>query len=184
MSDNVIRINAPKPATPSATPRVEIPAAAAAGGLKTVPDNLVDDDIYKRSTTLLDTSSIPISAAPTAPSSGPGTIRISNPRPTVRLATPAGSNGATYTPGAAAPSSGRPTIRLNKGGSGGAAYAGGGSSTPIAASDISFAPSDDDFAVTSTDDGPGGVWAVLGIVATLVAIGVIVVQIMTNNIVA
>lgn len=183
MSDNVIRINVPKPAAPAA-PRVEIPAAAAAGGLKTVPDNLVDDDIYKRSTTLLDTSSIPLSATTTAPTSGPGTIRIANPRPTVRLATPAGSNGATYTPGAAAvPSSGRPTIRLNKGGNAGAAYA-APATNPIAASDITFSP-DDDFAVSATeDDGPGGVWAVLAIVATLVAVGVIVVQIMTNNVVA
>ena len=183
MSDNVIRINVPKPATPAA-PRVEIPAAAAAGGLKTVPDNLVDDDIYKRSTTLLDTSSIPLSAATTAPTSGPGTIRIANSRPTVRLATPAGSNGATYTPGAAAPASGRPTIRLNnKGGNAGAAYA-AGATNPIAASDITFA-SDDDFAVSKADDdSPGGIWALLGIVATLVAIGVIVVQVMTNGIVA
>lgn len=182
MSDNVIRINVPKPAAPAApaAPRVEIPAAAAAGGLKTVPDNLVDDDIYKRSTTLLDTSSIPLSATTTAPTAGPGTIRIANSRPTVRLATPAGSNGATYTPGGASAAS-RPTIRLaNKGG--GAAYA-APATNPIAASDISFA-SDDDFAVSSEDDGPGGVWAVLGIVATLVAIGVIVVQVMTNGVVA
>lgn len=182
MSDNVIRINAPKPATPAAAPRVEIPAAAAAGGLKTVPDNLVDDDIYKRSTTLLDTSSIPLSATATAPTSGPGTIRIANPRPTVRLATPAGSNGATYTPGGASPAS-RPTIRLaNKGGGAGAAYA-APATNPIAASDISFA-SDDDFAVSSEDEGPGGVWAVLGIVATLVAVGVIVVQVLTKGVVA
>jgi len=183
MSDNVIRINAPKPAG-SAAPRVEIPAAAAAGGLKTVPDNLVDDDIYKRSTTLLDTSSIPLSAAPSTPSSGPGTIRISTNRPTVRLATPAGSNGATYTPGAAASSGSRPTIRLSKGGDGGASYAGAAATNPIAASDISFA-SDDDFAISAAaDDAPGGAWAVLGILATLVAVGVLVIQIMTKGVVA
>lgn len=163
-----------------ATSRIEIsaiPGAAKAQtsrvGLGAMP--VADDDVYKRRTALLDTANLPLSASPSAQ---PRTIRIGG-RPTVRVGS---SAPATFSPGrssdgaeAASPAgSSRPTIKLKR--------PGGATSTMTVSSGGSTAPSfspEPAFTVQSSDDEVGGVWTVFSILSLLVAIGLIVVQVMT-----
>lgn len=147
---------------------------------------LVDDDIYKRRTALLDTSKIPLKTSPAVGGSGnPRTIRIGN-RPTVRL-TPSSPAPATFTPGrpaevavpAAEPAPAAPragTIKLKRPGGG----AGGPSITLSSSSSPSFPP-EPSFVVQPPEDETGAVWSVFSILSLLVLVGLIVVQIMTNN---
>ena len=167
-----------------ATSRIDINAIPGAGkaqtsrvGLGAMPP--MDDDVYKRRTTLLDTSKIPLGSTQTAaPGAGqPRTIRIGG-RPTVRVSTPA--TAATVSPGRPeedAPTeapAGRPTIKLKRPGGGASiavpSGAGGGSTL-----------SQEPIFTIQEDEGPGGLWAALSLVSMLVAIGLVVVQVMTLN---
>lgn len=167
-----------------ATSRIDInaiPGAAKAQtsrvGLGAMPPK--DDDVYKRRTTLLDTSKIPL-ASGTPPKPQPRTIRIGN-RPTVRVT--ASGTPATFSPGrpegdaapaAEAAPSGRPTIKLKR--PGGASVtvsgAGAGESAPLSPEPI--------FTIQE-EEGPGALWAVLSLLSMLVIIGLVVVQVMTMN---
>lgn len=154
-----------------ATSRIDIsaiPGAAKAQtsrmGLGAMPPQ--DDDIYKRRTTLLDTSKLPLSSAPTQPR----TIRIGS-RPTVRVtsgapSTPPGDEAVTEAP------SGRPTIRLKR--------PGGGVSVTVPSGDGTSLSPEPIFSIEE-DEGPGGVWTAISLVAMLVLIGLVVVQVMTMN---
>jgi hypothetical protein len=160
-----------------ATSRIDINAIPGASkaqtsrvGLGAMPP--MDEDIYKRRTTLLDTSKIPLAGA--APAAQPRTIRIGN-RPTVRVTTSGAP--ATFSPGRAeeeasteAPA-GRPTIKLKRPGGASITVPGGGGS--------SLAP--EPIFTIQEDEGPGAVWAVLSLLSLLVIIGVVVVQVMTLN---
>ncbi len=165
-----------------ATSRIDInaiPGAAKAQtsrvGLGAMPP--MDDDIYKRRTTLLDTSKIPLSSAAKAGNAQPRTIRI-GARPTVRVGAGAPS---TFSPGreaesepAAASSGGRPTIRLKRpGGATPSVTVTGGEGGGFAASEPVF--------TIQEEEGPGAVWTVLSLVSMLVVIGLVVVQVMTLN---
>jgi hypothetical protein len=163
-----------------ATSRIDISAIPGAGkaqtsrvGLGAMPP--VDEDAYKRRTTLLDTSNIPLA---TSPAPQPRTIRIGN-RPTVRVT--ASGAPATFSPGRAeeaetlaepAPS-GRPTIKLKRPGGGASiTISGGTSSTPVSTEPI--------FTIQE-EEGPGALWVSMSIVSMLVIIGLIVIQVMTMN---
>lgn len=142
-------------------------------GLGAMPAN---PDIYNQRTSLLDTSNIPLSSPATAPTAAPRTIRIGS-RPTIRLGgTPAAP--ATFSPGRAdAPAdepapAGRPTIKLKR--PGGAISI----SSPSASAD---SPAPLPFVITKQEDEVGGVWTVFSLLSLLVAIGLLVVQILTNN---
>lgn len=159
-----------------ATSRIDInaiPGAAKAQtsrvGLGAMPP--LDDDIYKRRTTLLDTSKIPLG---TAPAAQPRTIRIGG-RPTVRVSTSGAP--ATFSPGrpddaATEAPSGRPTIKLKRPG-------GGASITMPSAGGSSLSP--EPIFTIQEDEGPGAAWAALSLVSMLVIIGLVVVQVMTLN---
>ena len=165
-----------------ATSRIDInaiPGAAKAQtsrvGLGSMPPE--NDDIYKRRTTLLDTSKIPLGSTSAPGGAQPRTIRIGG-RPTVRVG---GSGGAaTFSPGRSegegggeAPSGGRPTIRLKRPG-------GGASITvPSAGGGSSLAP--EPVFTIQEDEGPGTAWAVLSLLSMLVIIGVVVILVMTMN---
>lgn len=158
-----------------ATSRIEIsaiPGAAKAQtsrmGLGAMPPQ--DDDIYKRRTTLLDTSKLPLSAAPTQPR----TIRIGN-RPTVRVT--ASGAPSTFSPGrsddgASDAPSGRPTIKLKR--------PGGGVSVTVPSGGGSSLSPEPIFSIEE-NEGPGGVWSAISLVSMLVLIGLVVVQVMTMN---
>ncbi len=138
-------------------------------GLGAMPT--MDDDVYKRRTTLLDTSKIPMSSAPAAQ---PRTIRIGG-RPTVRVG--GGGSTATFSPGRSndAPTeapSGRPTIKLKRPG-------GGASITVPGAGGSSLAP-EPIFSIQE-DEGPGAAWSAISLVSMLVLIGLVVVQVITLN---
>ena len=143
-------------------------------GLGAMPAN---PDIYNQRTSLLDTSNIPLSSPATAPTAAPRTIRIGS-RPTIRLGgTP--SAPATFSPGRAeapaaeeAAPAGRPTIKLKR--PGGAVSI----SSPAASAD---SPAPLPFVITKQEDEVGGVWTVFSLLSLLVAIGLLVVQILTNN---
>lgn len=155
-------------------------------GATVQPAASVDDDIYKRRTALLDTSKIPLKT--TSPAGGgagnPRTIRIGN-RPTVRL-TPSSPGPATFSPGrpsapaapaaepAAAPRPGG-TIKLKRPG-GGASGSPSTTSAPL----TSFGP-EPTFVTQPAEEETGAVWSVFSLLSLLVVIGLIVVQIMTNN---
>ncbi len=202
----VINLNkAATPASPGAirvgmnakttTTRIDISAIPAIAKAQTsriglgaaVQPAAADEDIYKRRTALLDTSKIPLKTSAPAAGGGaasPRTIRIGN-RPTVRL-TPS-SAPATFSPGrpaeaaesAAAP---RPagTIKLKRP---------SGASSPITLStssssgslDTSSFEPDPSFTIGSTEEETGAVWSVFSLLSLLVLIGLVVVQIMTNN---
>jgi hypothetical protein len=168
-----------------ATSRIDInaiPGAAKAQtsrmGLGAMPP---DDDIYKRRTTLLDTSKIPLGAVPAQPAaSQPRTIRIGG-RPTVRVGGAAAP--VTFSPGrqaeaeTAAPApagGGRPTIKLKRPGG-----AGGGVAVNVGGGDGGLSP--EPLFTIQADEGPGAVWAVLSLVSMLVAVGLVVVQVLTLN---
>lgn len=159
-----------------------IPGAAKGSGFGAMPE--ADDDIFKRRTTLLDTSSIPIAAAK-APAAQPRTVRISsNNRPTVRLNTPAGG-ASTFTPGegsgdAPAAGGGRPVIKLKRPGGSSSVSLGGGE-TQESGGNLDFAGDEGLGFVVESEDSPGGVWAVLSILGVLVAIGLVVVQFMAKS---
>ena len=164
-----------------ATSRIDInaiPGAAKAQtsrvGLGAMPP--ADDDIYKRRTTLLDTSRIPLGSTSAPGAAQPRTIRIGG-RPTVRVG---GTAPATFSPGRAeaeaateAPS-GRPTIKLKRPG-------GGASITVSGSSSSSPALSSEPIFTIQEEEGPGAVWAVLSLLSMLVVIGLVVVQVMTLN---
>jgi len=168
-----------------ATSRIDInaiPGAAKAQtsrvGLGAMPAQ--DDDVYKRRTTLLDTSKIPLEGGKPAGTAQPRTIRIGG-RPTVRVASK--SPTTTFTPGrsaeaAAAPKeagSGRPTIRLKRPGGAVSVTAGGGEE----GGGSTLAP-EPIFSIQE-EEGPGAAWTVVSLLSLLVLIGVVVVQVMTNN---
>jgi hypothetical protein len=158
-------------------------------GATVQPAATVDDDIYKRRTALLDTSKIPLkTSAPAGVAGNPRTIRIGN-RPTVRL-TPSSPAPATFSPGrpaAAAPvaepaPSPRPagTIKLKRPGS-----AAGGSSVTISSSPApgsltTFAP-EPSFISQPAEEETGAVWSVFALLSLLTVIGLVVVQVITNN---
>lgn len=162
-----------------ATSRIDIsaiPGAAKAQtshiGLGAMPP--ADEDAYKRRTTLLDTSKIPLS---TAPAAQPRTIRI-GARPTVRVT--ASGAPATFSPGRAeedaaaeAPTSGRPTIKLKR--------PGGGASITVSGSTSSSAVSTEPLFTIQEEEGPGAAWSAISILSMLVLIGLVVVQVMTMN---
>lgn len=149
-----------------ATSRIDI--SSAVGGM---PSN---EDIYKQRTALLDTSNIPLSAAPAQPR----TIRIGS-KPTVRVGGAAAP--ATFSPGRpdeepapSASSSGRPTIKLKRP---------GGASISLSGSDSSSGTSlspEPMFSIQQ-DEGPGAAWAVIALFALFGTIGLVVVQVMTMN---
>ena len=157
-------------------------------GATVQPAPQADDDIYKRRTALLDTSKIPLkTSSPAAGTGNPRTIRIGN-RPTVRL-TPTSAGPATFSPGRpaapAAPVSepARPagTIKLKRPGGGGA----GGSpisisSSPAPGSLTTFGP-EPTFVSQPAEEETGAVWSVFSLLSLLAVIGLIVVQILTNN---
>lgn len=165
-----------------ATSRIDInaiPGAKAQTGNVGIGAMPEDDDIYKRRTTLLDTSKIPLGSVPVAtaaPAGQPRTIRI-GARPTVRV-----TSGGTFSPGrpeaddADTSPSGRPTIRLKRPGGATVSVPGsggtGGGGTSFAQEPI--------FTIQE-DEGPGAVWSVLALISMLVIIGVVVVQVMTMN---
>lgn len=150
----------------------------------------VDDDIYKRRTALLDTSKIPLKTTPPSAAAGggaPRTIRIGS-RPTVRI-TPSSSAPATFSPGrpvepaspvtepTMAPRHGG-TIKLKRPGGGG----GGGSPIAITSGPtLSTIPPEPSFVAGPVEEETGAVWSVFALLSLLVLIGVIVVQVMTNN---
>jgi hypothetical protein len=112
-----------------------------------------DEDIYKRRTTLLDTSKIPLG---TAPAAQPRTIRIGN-RPTVRVTS--GGAPATFSPGrsgeeggASEAPTGRPTIKLKR--------PGGGASISVPGAGGSSLSPEPIFTIQE-EEGPGAAWAVL-----------------------
>ena len=168
-----------------ATSRIDInaiPGAAKAQtgrvGIGAMPP--ADDDIYKRRTTLLDTSKIPLASAPhAAPASASGggqprTLRLGG-RPPARVG---GSAPATFSPGRAgdeetggeAAPSGRPTIKLKRpGGAAVSVSAAGGTAT--------FGP--EPVFTIQEEEGPGALWAVLSLLSMFVAIGLVVVQVLT-----
>ncbi|MDD2239752.1 MAG: hypothetical protein PHO14_06125 [Kiritimatiellae bacterium] len=159
-----------------ATSRIDInaiPGAAKAQtsrvGLGAMPPQ--DDDIYKRRTTLLDTSKLPLSSAPTQPR----TIRIGN-RPTVRVTTSGApstfSPGRTSDEAATEAPSGRPTIKLKRPGGGASVAVPSGGGSSLAPEPI--------FSIAE-DDGPGSAWTAISLVSMLVLIGLVVVQVMTMN---
>lgn len=170
-STSGIRIGAnPK----KATSRIDIsaiPGAAKAQtsrvGLGAMPP--VDEDVYKRRTTLLDTSNIPLGGTPAAQ---PRTIRIGS-RPTVRVAA---SGAPTFSPGqdeGAASETARPTIRLKR--------PGAGSSITISGTTTPTSVSAEPLFTIQEEEGPGAAWAAISIVSMLVLIGLVVVQVMTLN---
>ena len=141
----------------------------------------VDEDIYKRRTALLDTSKIPLKTTPATAAGGgaPRTIRIGN-RPTVRL-TPSTPAPATFSPGrpaepapvaqpAAAPRPGG-TIKLKR----------PGGITVSSSPTLSTIPPEPTFVSGPVEEETGAVWSVFALLSLLVLIGVIVVQVMTNN---
>ncbi len=153
----------------------------------------VDDDIYKRRTALLDTSKIPLkTAAPAAGAGNPRTIRIGN-RPTVRL-TPSSPAPATFSPGRpaepaepvpvaqpAAPTHRAGTIKLKRpgGGASGASISvssGSSSSGTL----TSFGP-EPTFVTAPAEEETGAIWSVFALLSLLVIIGLVVVQVITNN---
>ena len=157
-------------------------------GATVQPASPADDDIYKRRTALLDTSKIPLkTSAPGGGTGSPRTIRIGN-RPTVRL-TPSSPGPATFSPGrpaapaapvapAAEPAaSPRPggTIKLKRPG-GGASGSAVSSPAPL----TSFGP-EPSFVTQPAEEETGAVWSVFAILSLLAVIGLIVVQVMTNN---
>ena len=162
-----------------ATSRIDLsalPGAAKAQtsrmGLGAMPPP--DEDAYKRRTTLLDTSKIPLGTAPTPQ---PRTIRIGT-RPTVRVT--ATGAPATFSPGRGeeteAPTevpAARPTIKLKRPGGASSIAVTSPSSAP------SFAP--EPVFTLQEDEGPGAAWTAVSLVSMLVLIGLIVVQIMTMN---
>ena len=157
-----------------ATSRIDISAIPGAGksqtsrvGLGAMPP--VDEDAYKRRTTLLDTSKIPLS---TAAAPQPRTIRIGN-RPTVRVTAsgaPATFLAGTCRRGAeplAEPApAGRPTIKLKRPGGGASITISGGTSPAPVSTEPIF--------TIQEEEGPGAVWAAISIVSMLVIIGLIV----------
>lgn len=163
-----------------ATSRIDInaiPGAAKAQtsrvGLGAMPP--LDEDAYKRRTTLLDTSKIPLS---TAPAVQPRTIRIGN-RPTVRVT--ASGAPVSFSPGRGAEESeaateapaGRPTIKLKRPGGGTSITISGGTAPAPLAQEPVF--------TIQEEEGPGASWAAVSIISMLVLIGLIVVQVMTMN---
>lgn len=161
-----------------ATSRIDINAIPGAAKVQTSRMGLgamppLDEEAYKRRTTLLDTSKIPLA---TAPAPQPRTIRIGN-RPTVRVT--ASGAPATFSPGQAAEEaeaateapSGRPTIKLKRPGGGTTITISGGVSQAPVSSEPLF--------TIQEEEGPGAVWAALSIVSMLVLIGLIVVQVLT-----
>jgi hypothetical protein len=150
---------------------------------------VADDDIYKRRTALLDTSKIPLKTTASAAGGGasPRTIRIGN-RPTVRL-TPS-SGPATFSPGrpaeavpAAEPAvAPRPagTIKLKRPGGGASPITLSSSPSSGTLSTSGFEP-DPTFTIGSVEEETGAVWSVFSLLSLLVLIGLVVVQIMTNN---
>ncbi|HAL92723.1 MAG TPA: hypothetical protein DCM68_06835 [Verrucomicrobia bacterium] len=169
-STSGIRIGAnPK----KATSHIDISAIPGAGkaqtsrlGLGAMPP--VDEDVYKRRTTLLDTSNIPLGGTPAAQ---PRTIRIGS-RPTVRVA--ASGAPATFSPGqdeGAAAETARPTIRLKR--------PGAGSSITISGTTTPTSVSAEPIFTIQEEEGPGAAWAAVSIVSMLVLIGLVVVQVMT-----
>jgi hypothetical protein len=163
-------------------------------GATVQPAAPADDDIYKRRTALLDTSKIPLKTS--APSgvgaANPRTIRIGN-RPTVRL-TPSSPGPATFSPGRpAAPAapvappteptlSPRPggTIKLKRPGGGASGSPITLTSSPTASTLTSFGP-EPSFVSQPVEEETGAVWSVFAILSLLAVIGLIVVQVMTNN---
>lgn len=161
-----------------ATSRIDIAAIPGAVkaqtsrvGLGAMPP--MDEDVYKRRTTLLDTGKIPLA---TAPAVQPRTIRIGT-RPTVRVSA---SAPTTFSPGQAAEAEAapeaaavsRPTIKLKR--------PGGGSSITVSSS--AGAPSaamPEPMFTIQGEDTPGAVWAALSIVSLLVLIGLVTVQVLT-----
>lgn len=162
----------------SAIPGAQAPIRAAGAPAPAA----ADDDIYKRRTSLLDTSKIPLSAtaapAPAAASAAaqPRTIRVA--RPTIRVGS--SPSGSTFSPGRPAESAPaaqepaeKPTIRLKR-------PSGASSSIAVSPSSSSSAISPSDFVIQKTgDDEPGAVWAVCALLSFLVAAGVVVAQILT-----
>lgn len=153
----------------------------------TVQPAAVDEDIYKRRTALLDTSKIPLKTTPAAGAGNPRTIRIGN-RPTVRL-TPSSSAPATFSPGRpsadAAPVT-EPTMATRTAGTIKLKRPGGGASggSPITISSgptLSTIPPEPSFVSGPVEEETGAIWSVFALLSMLVLIGVIVVQVMTNN---
>ncbi|NLB65947.1 MAG: hypothetical protein GX803_05705 [Lentisphaerae bacterium] len=155
-----------------ATSRIDISAIPGAAKAQTSQVGLgampaMDDDIYKRRTTLLDTSQVPLSGAP---KTQPRTIRI-GARPTVRIS----SSGAPVTsaPGEeGAAISGRPTIRLKR--------PGGGASITVPSTGGVSLETEPIFAIQE-DEGPGAIWAVVSLLSFLALIGLMAIQIITMN---
>lgn len=155
-----------------ATSRIDItaiPGAAKAQtsrvGLGAMPPP--DDDVYKRRTTLLDTSKIPLSTSPLVQ---PRTIRIGT-RPTVRV-TSAGTP-AEAAPETAEPApTGRPTIKLKRPGGASITISGGAPAAPTAGA------AEPVFTIQGEEE-PGAAWAAVSIVAMLVIVGLVAVQVMT-----
>ena len=159
-----------------ATSRIDIAAIPGAVkaqtsrvGLGAMPP--MDEDVYKRRTTLLDTGKIPLA---TAPAAQPRTIRIGT-RPTVRVSA---SAPTTFSPGqpaeaaGAAESAPRPTIKLKR--------PGGGSSITVSSSaGAPAAAMPEPMFTIQGEDTPGAVWAALSIVSLLVLIGLVTVQVLT-----
>ena len=159
-----------------ATSRIDIsaiPGAAKAQtsrvGLGAMPPP--DDDIYKRRTTLLDTSRIPLSAAPTVQ---PRTIRIGT-RPTVRVTASGAPLDAAADMSEAAPT-GRPTIKLKRPGGASVTITGG-----AAASTAATAGGAEPLFTIQGEEEPGAVWAIVSLVSMLVVVGLVVVQVMALN---
>ena len=197
--------NAATPASPggirvgmnakTTTTRIDISAIPAIAKAQTsriglgaaVQPAAADEDIYKRRTALLDTSKIPLKTSAPAAGGSPRTIRIGN-RPTVRL-TPS-SAPATFSPGRpaeAAPAADpvvapRPggTIKLKRPGGGGSPITISSSPSSGTLSTSGFEP-EPSFTVGPAEEETGAVWSVFSLLSLLVLIGLVVVQIMTNN---
>lgn len=161
-------------------------------GATVQPAAAVDDDIYKRRTALLDTSKIPLkTTSPAAGAGNPRTIRIGN-RPTVRL-TPSSTGPATFSPGRpaapAAPATQapatEPTISPRPGGTIKLKRPGGGASgSPVTISSgptLATIPPEPTFISQPAEEETGAVWSVFALLSLLAVIGLIVVQVMTNN---
>lgn len=171
----------------SAIPTIAKAQTSRIGLGATVQPAAVDEDIYKRRTALLDTSKIPLKTTPPTAAAGgaPRTIRIGN-RPTVRL-TPSSSAPATFSPGR--PADAAPvteptmaprtagTIKLKRPGGG----AGGSPITITSGPTLSTIPPEPSFVSGPVEEETGAVWSVFALLSLLVLIGVIVVQVMTNN---
>lgn len=159
-------------------------------GATVQPAAPADDDIYKRRTALLDTSKIPLKTSSPATGTGnPRTIRIGN-RPTVRL-TPSSTGPATFSPGrpsapaapvapAAEPARPGGTIKLKRPGGGASGSPISISSSPAPGSLTSFGP-EPTFVSQPVEEEAGAVWSVFALLSLLAVIGLIVVQVMTNN---